>query len=350
MLGASQSSGAGRQTAPLPAGPSGGNLRVTESCRRCQQDPNPCPTARRRRPCPATHCPAGFYTLVTGRITDGSAKLKDGAGQASAGAQQLKEGAGVLASGASRADTGAGKRSAGAEKICAGISEKRAPGADKLPNGAGELTAGAVKIETDVHIKPAPGVYKVDDGAQKLAAGAVQLSAALAPAAAGIAENYLADGAIALHGGAAQLADGTGQLADGTVQLRGHRGANNDPKRERARRPWCRRSSCCRQRLRTPGKGWFRARIAEGTGTCLRAPPPSRPPAWSESRTRPRPWDSWGPGTGLRGWPLLAQHEERTRGGCLGQQFQQGADLESEETRGRLPAAVKPDAQQARRH
>jgi X-X-X-Leu-X-X-Gly heptad repeat protein len=103
------------------------------------------------------------------------------------------------------------------------------PGADKVQNGAGELTAGAVKIETDVHIKPAPGVYKVDDGAQKLAAGAVQLSAALAPAAAGIAENYLADGAIALHGGAAQLADGTGQLADGTVQLRGHRGANNDP-------------------------------------------------------------------------------------------------------------------------
>ena len=32
----------------------------------------------------------GFYTLVTGRITDGSAKLKDGASQASAGAGQLK--------------------------------------------------------------------------------------------------------------------------------------------------------------------------------------------------------------------------------------------------------------------
>ena len=293
MLGASQSLGAGWQTPPLPAGPSGGNLRVTESCHRCQQDPNPCPTARRRRPCPATHCPAGFYTLVTGRITDGSAKLKDGAGQAPAGAEQLKEGAGELASGASRAATGAGNGTAGAEKICAGISEKRAPpGADKVQNGAGELTAGAVKIETDVHIKPAPGVYKVDDGAQKLAAGAIQLSAALAPTAAGNAGNNLADGAIALHGGAAQLADGTGQLADGTVQLRGHRGANNDPKRERARRPWCRRSSCCRQRLRTRGKGWFRARIAEGTGTCLRAPPPSRPPAWSESRTRPRPWDS----------------------------------------------------------
>ena len=28
----------------------------------------------------------GFYTLVTGRIADGSARLKDGAGQASAGA------------------------------------------------------------------------------------------------------------------------------------------------------------------------------------------------------------------------------------------------------------------------
>ena len=39
----------------------------------------------------------GFYTLVTGRITDGSAKLNDGAGQAAAGAQQLKDGAGKLA-------------------------------------------------------------------------------------------------------------------------------------------------------------------------------------------------------------------------------------------------------------
>ena len=31
----------------------------------------------------------GFYTLVTGRITDSSARLMDGAGQASAGAARL---------------------------------------------------------------------------------------------------------------------------------------------------------------------------------------------------------------------------------------------------------------------
>jgi putative membrane protein len=73
---------------------------------------------------------------------------------------------------------------------------------------------------------------------------AVQLSAALAPTAAGNTENNLADGAVALHGGAAQLADGTGQLADGTVQLadgtvqlRGYRGANNDPVVLRKKRP-----------------------------------------------------------------------------------------------------------------
>ena len=114
----------------------------------------------------------GFYTLVTGRITDGSARLKDGAGQASAGATQLKDGAGKLRQpDAGQADTGAGKLSAGADKVHAGISEKLAPGAQKLQAGADQLAAGADKVETDVNNKLAPGVYKVDDGARKLAAG-----------------------------------------------------------------------------------------------------------------------------------------------------------------------------------
>ena len=171
----------------------------------------------------------GFYTLVTGRITDGSAKLRDGAAQASAGAGQLDDGAGKLANGASLADTGAGKLSAGAEKISSGISTKLAPGADKLQAGAGKLAEGAVRIEADVTSKLAPGVYKVDDGAQKLAAGAVQLSAALTPTPAGNAENNLADGATRLDGGAAQLAGGTAALAGGTDQLKGYRGANGNP-------------------------------------------------------------------------------------------------------------------------
>ncbi|BAS09555.1 hypothetical protein AHiyo4_29770 [Arthrobacter sp. Hiyo4] len=68
----------------------------------------------------------GFYTLVTGRITDGSAKLMDGAGQASAGAEQLKDGAGQLAAGAGLADTGAGKLSSGADKVSQGVSGKLA--------------------------------------------------------------------------------------------------------------------------------------------------------------------------------------------------------------------------------
>jgi X-X-X-Leu-X-X-Gly heptad repeat protein len=106
-----------------------------------------------------------IYTLVTGKITDGSAELLDGAGQASAGAEQLKDGAGQLAAGAGMADTGAGKLSSGAEKVYLGVSEKLAPGADKLEAGADELAAGAVEIETDVHNKLAPVVYKVDDGA-----------------------------------------------------------------------------------------------------------------------------------------------------------------------------------------
>ena len=71
----------------------------------------------------------GFYTLVTGRITDGSARLKEGAGQASAGAAQLKDGAGKLARGAGQADTGAGQLSDGADKVHAGVSQKLAPGA-----------------------------------------------------------------------------------------------------------------------------------------------------------------------------------------------------------------------------
>ena len=118
---------------------------------------------------------AGFYTLVTGRITDGSARLKDGAGLASAGADQLKDGTGKLSTGATLADTGAGKLSDGARKIHAGITGKLAPGAEQLRDGAEKLAAGAVKIEADVANKLAPGVYQVDDGAGQLAAGTAQL-------------------------------------------------------------------------------------------------------------------------------------------------------------------------------
>ena len=178
----------------------------------------------------------GFYTLVTGRITDGSARLNDGAGQAAAGAQQLKDGAGKLATGAGQADVGAGKLSDGAAKIQSGIAGKLAPGAEKLEAGAQSLATGAVKIQTDVNNKLAPGVYKVDDGAQKLAAGAVQLSAALTPTASGTAPNNLADGATQLNAGAARTGGrnrpprwGTTQLKAGTDQLKGYRGANNNP-------------------------------------------------------------------------------------------------------------------------
>jgi X-X-X-Leu-X-X-Gly heptad repeat protein len=205
---------------PLPAGTSRGITCVTDSCR---------PASKTRTLAQKLAIAVlalllvallGFYTLVTGRITDGSAKLKDGAAQASAGAGQLEDGAGKLANGASLADTGAGKLSVGAEKIYSGISSKLAPEADKLQAGAGDLAAGAVKIETDVNSKLAPGVDRVDDGAQKLAAGAVQLSVVkdkIAKITAGA--HKLDTGASQLQAGAQRLQDGAGQLRAGTGKL-----------------------------------------------------------------------------------------------------------------------------------
>ena len=83
MLAASQP---GTGSKPLPVTPSRGTICDTEPCRRRA-------TTRTRTQQIAIAVLAllliallGFYTLVTGRIADGSARLKDGAGQASAGA------------------------------------------------------------------------------------------------------------------------------------------------------------------------------------------------------------------------------------------------------------------------
>ncbi len=92
----------------MPARSSRGTVSATESCRHR-------PTRTRAQQIAIAILALlliallGFYTLVTGRITDGSAKLNDGAAQAAAGADQLKDGAGKLATGAGQADTGAGK-------------------------------------------------------------------------------------------------------------------------------------------------------------------------------------------------------------------------------------------------
>lgn len=210
----------------------------------------------------------GFYTLVTGRITDGSARLKDGAGQAAAGAQRLSEGAGKLASGATLADTGAGQLSEGAQQVNAGITGSLAPGAELLQSGANKLAAGAGKIQADVSNKLAPGVYKVDDGARRLANGASQLSAALTPTQAGNAENNLADGATQVNNGAALLEAGAEQLHAGTVQLKGYRGANNDPVAGTGTAALAQALYCCRLQPKTLFKAlshsqWSRTRSQE---------------------------------------------------------------------------------------
>ncbi len=124
----------------------------------------------------------GFYTLVTGRITDGSARLNDGA--------QARRGAAV---GTARELATAPARPMPAP---ANFRGAKIPGIATNSPRRGELEAGASQLATGPsrsrrrHQQAGTGVYKVDDGAQKLAAGQ-----SAPPDADGRPTNGLADGA-----------------------------------------------------------------------------------------------------------------------------------------------------------
>jgi putative membrane protein len=194
-----------------------GFIRATESCRSFHPDPHPTRAKKIAVAVLALMLMAllGFYTLVTGRITDGPAKLRDGAGQAATGAEQLKDGAGKLSSGANKVFLDVTENLPPAPKHSKSEPVSSLPGRSRLrptsttnwPPASTRWTTARANSPPELPNWPPPSLLL-----QREMPGTTWLTAHRP-----------------LDAGAARLASGAADLAAGTGQLKGYRGTNNSP-------------------------------------------------------------------------------------------------------------------------